>query len=478
MAIRPDNEIMYEIFRSFLNQCLIKNRSLLWPSEKYWTLENLYALKKAMIDTPIEGKALSFEEKLEKQMEGASREQWAIICDTYYVYFLPSTHITFEKIIRDIQLAAQKGGIIPPERNELIWEAQKTGFTRTAIKYHVKYAQFWLIILFAIYVKEHDDPESVINKPRIMQQALDTILDNISKKIDRAYDMRHAMLYMAFPDHYERIISTQDKQRIIDTYRNIIKESMPSDLDEKVRMIRDVLSKKFDKKDRPFDFYQDLKDEWKPRTEISPDTVKINTEKGLITVPVDDKPFEKAADIHEEVTAHTEIQWLLLKLGNEMGLDLWVAKNDKNKEVGGRRFSDLPRLKNKLPIKFDEITNRTIELIDVLWMKGNAIIAAFEIESTTSVYSGILRMADLIAMQPNINFPLYLVAPDSRKNKVFAEVNRPVFSHLSPPMKEICKYISFSTLKDRITQISNVIKHIKPEFLDDFAEICEIDDEE
>jgi hypothetical protein len=59
----------------------------------------------------------------------------------------------------------------------------------------------------------------------------------------------------------------------------------------------------------------------------------------------------------------------------------------------------------------------------VLWLKGNSIVAAFEVESTTSVYSGLLRMADLITMQPNINIPLYIVAPDERRNKVIQEVN-------------------------------------------------------
>ena len=49
----------------------------------------------------------------------------------------------------------------------------------------------------------------------------------------------------------------------------------------------------------------------------------------------------------------------------------------------------------------------TIELIDVLWLQGNAIVAAFEVESTTSIYSGLLRMSDLVAMQPNLNIPLW-----------------------------------------------------------------------
>jgi hypothetical protein len=94
----------------------------------------------------------------------------------------------------------------------------------------------------------------------------------------------------------------------------------------------------------------------------------------------------------------------------------------------------LPKLKSDLPLQFDDATNKTIELIDVLWLKGNAIVSAFEIESTTSIYSGLLRMSDLIAMQPNLNIPLYLVAPDERREKVMMEVNRPTFSRLKPPL--------------------------------------------
>ncbi len=60
----------------------------------------------------------------------------------------------------------------------------------------------------------------------------------------------------------------------------------------------------------------------------------------------------------------------------------------------------------ELPTQFNEATNRTIELIDVLWLKGNSIVAAFEVECTTAIYSGLLRMSDLLALQPNLNINL------------------------------------------------------------------------
>ncbi|WP_447599472.1 hypothetical protein [Nitrospira sp. Nam80] len=199
---------------------------------------------------------------------------------------------------------------------------------------------------------------------------------------------------------------------------------------------------------------------------------------GSVTVPEADETPLQLALVEKETTAHDEIQWILLKLGSEMGLEVWVARNDRGKVINGHRVMDLPRLKKDLPLQFDEATNRTIELIDVLWLKGNAIVAAFEIESTTSVYSGLLRMSDLIAMQPNINIPLYLVAPDERRNKVILEVNRPTFSRLSPPMKEMCRFISFSVLRDRIPQVTAMARYLKPEFLEELSESCEAEEAE
>jgi hypothetical protein len=206
----------------------------------------------------------------------------------------------------------------------------------------------------------------------------------------------------------------------------------------------------------------------------------LETKIGLVTVPDSEAtsvPDEgPAPETSKEPTAHTEVQALLLQLGSEMGFDIWVAKNDRTKLANGLKFSELPRMKQALPLQFDDVTNRTIELIDVLWLQGNAIVAAFEIESTTSIYSGLLRMADLVAMQPNINIPLYLVAPDERRDKVMEEVNRPTFSRLSPPLAEVCSYISFSALRNRLAQVQGFVKYLKPDFLEELAEDCLLPD--
>lgn len=196
---------------------------------------------------------------------------------------------------------------------------------------------------------------------------------------------------------------------------------------------------------------------------------------GLVTVPESEATEPSEQEAVKEPSAHTEIQWMRLKLGADMGFSVWVARNDRGRSYDGHRFSELPALKSSLPLQFDDATNRTIELIDVLWLDRNSIVAAFEIESTTSIYSGLLRMADLVAMQPNLNIPLFLVAPEERREKVFAEVNRPTFSRLDPRLAERCRYIPFDALRERLARVKDFVRYLKPDFLEELSEACDLE---
>jgi predicted RNA-binding protein len=194
-----------------------------------------------------------------------------------------------------------------------------------------------------------------------------------------------------------------------------------------------------------------------------------------VTIPEkeEDNIVGDIADTEEGIT-HEEIQWLLLRLGQDLGLELWVAKNDKNKSYKGQRFGDFIKMKDELPVQFDAATNKTIELIDILWLRGNAIEAAFEVEHTTSIYSGLLRMSDLVTMQSNLNIALYIVAPDNRRDKVFEEINRPTFSRLKTPLSKYCKFIPYSSLKKKTENAmqAGLMQYLKPEFINEIAEPC------
>lgn len=198
-----------------------------------------------------------------------------------------------------------------------------------------------------------------------------------------------------------------------------------------------------------------------PEPEIEPE------EPGLRTIERDEEP--------SATTRPTEIQHSLLSLGADMGYEVWVARNDRSKKWNGQTLGDMARLVSELPTQFNEATNRTIELIDVLWLKGNSIVAAFEVECTTAVYSGLLRMSDLLALQPNLEINLFLVAPDERRDKVEQEILRPTFSLREKPLVKVCGFIGFSTFTEKVEGIRklNLVKSLKPDFLQGMAEYFE-----
>lgn len=116
----------------------------------------------------------------------------------------------------------------------------------------------------------------------------------------------------------------------------------------------------------------------------------------------------------EEEKSHTMIQYKLLELGNALGYRTWVARNDRSKSWNGTKFSFITV--EALPKATDnQVNQQTIELIDVLWLDKNSnIVCAFEIEHSTAIYSGALRLFDLAKILKK-DVQLFIVAPDKRK---------------------------------------------------------------
>ena len=188
----------------------------------------------------------------------------------------------------------------------------------------------------------------------------------------------------------------------------------------------------------------------------------------------DNSVNDAAANVEAKstTTRHTEIQFELAELGAGMGLDVWIARNDRSRIWNGKPLGMLSRVIDEMPTQFNAATQRTIELIDVLWLKGNSIVAAFEVECTTSIYSGLLRMSDLLALQPNLDIKLYLVAPDERAEKVELEIRRPSFDLRPKPLAGACGFLSFSQLMEKVEGIRQLglSSSLNPDFLEKVAE--------
>ena len=152
-------------------------------------------------------------------------------------------------------------------------------------------------------------------------------------------------------------------------------------------------------------------------------------------------------------TRHTQVQWLLAKIGRKFGCRIWIAANDHNKLWNGERLGE-QSLESLPSLGIGNQSQRIIELIDVLWLRDtNSVVAAFEVERTTSIYSGLLRMSDLATLSPNLNFPLYIVAPEGRMDKVRRQLSRPTFQVL-----DLHKRCGFFSDEDLIHEADAIVR--------------------
>lgn len=204
------------------------------------------------------------------------------------------------------------------------------------------------------------------------------------------------------------------------------------------------------------------------RKHISQRTV-VRTEQGEVEVEV---PGPELSPEHVEVAeprASTRVQAQIAQLGAILGFKIWIPPGDRSRlmEALPKSFND--QLSGTLPLNYDLATLKTIENIDVLWLDRRSIAHAFEVEHTTSIYSGLLRMADLLAMQPRMSISLHIVAPPERRAQVRREIVRPVFSVLEGgSMATRCSYLSYDAIDTILAQPN--LSHMRESILADYEE--------
>ena len=262
----------------------------------------------------------------------------------------------------------------------------------------------------------------------------------------------HMLRFFAFPDRVERMSSNNDRRAILEAFeiapRGELRLWTDRELDEALLKLRTDL--RMANPSGIFDFYApEWKGKWSPSR-------RVKTPEGdiVVTVPVDDEEEENQESGSVALTSGApdarqslQVQAKLAEIGAAMGFRIWIPRSDRGRlrELVSGTTSSV--FLEDLPLNYDETTLDTIEQIDVLWLKGRSIVRACEVEHTTVVYSGLLRMADLLALQPNMDIRLHIVAPDERRDKVFREMLRPVFSLLERgPLSHRCTFISYENV--------------------------------
>jgi hypothetical protein len=195
-----------------------------------------------------------------------------------------------------------------------------------------------------------------------------------------------------------------------------------------------------------------------------------------VTVPEnsseDALPFDLQTGEPQQGTSGIEIQARVALIGATMDLDVWVPAGDRARVAQLLPANAQAKLLQRLPINFDETTLQTVSNIDVIWLRRGTMLRAFEVEHTTSIYSGLLRIADLLALQPNIRLKSHIVAPAERLEKWRKEVKRPVFALLSGgPLAQSCSFLDYDSIEE-IAALST-LRYTSPDVVEGYEDTAD-----
>ena len=163
----------------------------------------------------------------------------------------------------------------------------------------------------------------------------------------------------------------------------------------------------------------------------------------------------------ESDRTHTEVQQWLRDLGIALGFDVYVAANDRGRPVDNGRLGDGCR--DELPPAVAAAGAESVRLIDVIWIERdtNRVAAAFEVEHTTSIYSGIVRLLDLaLGAADRAVHGLFLVAPDNRETDVRTQLRRPAFQGVARLNVRFLPYSELERHRDAMARFGAGLKAI------------------
>ena len=137
---------------------------------------------------------------------------------------------------------------------------------------------------------------------------------------------------------------------------------------------------------------------------------------------------------------HSDAQSRIGAIGVLKGHRVWFPKNDLAKI--DHKVMDMSRVSGKLP-SYGPDVNRVFQEIDVVWLDGGEPAGLFEVENTTAIYSGLLRINDVLLSSARV-LEAKIVAPQSRREVFQRHIRRPTFA--DNKLEEKVSFMSYDNL--------------------------------
>jgi type II restriction enzyme len=192
----------------------------------------------------------------------------------------------------------------------------------------------------------------------------------------------------------------------------------------------------------------------------------IETVYGIVEIPPDVK-FDMEIAVKRR---HTQIQIALAHIGAQLGFRTHIAANDQTIEYNGKPLLALPNvtpdLKSETLLTAWSEAVDAARFIDCVWFKnGKLMPAVMEIEHSTGVTSGLVRMQKFKNALPDLRSRWVVVAPDEDRDDVIRKCNDPQFKGLDT------KFFPYSAVEELHALCQRrKLKGVSEEFLDCFME--------
>jgi len=150
--------------------------------------------------------------------------------------------------------------------------------------------------------------------------------------------------------------------------------------------------------------------------------------------------------------SHSKIQTYIGTIGFLKGFDVWIPSYDRNKfDI---KLDNTFHFRDGLPERYSSVNN-VIKEIDVIWLKKGSsdLTAMFEVEHSTSIYSGLLRFNDIHLVEPRLSAKFNIVSNELRRSLFIKQVTRPTFK--ASGLSEICNFLEY---KDVYLWYNNIKK--------------------
>lgn len=198
------------------DRCLIHDGSI-FTDRKLWTPENLAQLKRYFVDNLDYGEG-NFWTKLEAQLEPAAAAAKQLAAEMFWVMYLIVSRRSMTGDTKRTQIAMvwDWSGEPLPEADDWMGAVLDDGMANPGQGYHTnrwREFMFFILLMQAFKALQESERQRLLSDPWVFGEWID------EQEISRGRMLRHVMLYLLFPDHYEPIVVSTHKQRIVEAFR-------------------------------------------------------------------------------------------------------------------------------------------------------------------------------------------------------------------------------------------------------------------